>query len=313
MPPETDHPEDYRLPVNAQVYHEANPQGPHYQLPFTCPHPQTKTKFLEPGDGAHSSVATWSGRAPRPFPPNLGWGARPRAAWHAAPGRGPNFPRAPPSPLPRPGAREPRRAPGAPLARSPGGGGRACSAPSPARATRRPRAGRGQGQRRPEGPGRGRPEACARRRPERRPGRSGVRAARPGHDPRRSLSQARRPGPRSPAAAAAPAAPAAPASARAGPVRPGRGSAVSPPGSGHRGTAMGLKLSCLKGLKMCGSSSGSSHDEAPVLSDKHLDVPNIIITPPTPTGMMLPRDSRQTVWLDETGSCPEDGEIDPEA
>lgn len=44
---------------------------------------------------------------------------------------------------------------------------------------------------------------------------------------------------------------------------------------------------------MCGSSSGS-HDEAPVLSDKHLDVPNIIITPPTPTGMMLPRDSRQT-------------------
>uniref|UniRef100_A0A8C0JRN5 Uncharacterized protein n=1 Tax=Canis lupus dingo TaxID=286419 RepID=A0A8C0JRN5_CANLU len=83
--------------------------------------------------------------------------------------------------------------------------------------------------------------------------------------------------------------------------------------TGHRGTAMGLKLSCLKGLKMCGSSSGSSHDEAPVLSDKHLDVPNIIITPPTPTGMMLPRDSRQTVWLDETGSCPEDGEIDPEA
>lgn len=43
---------------------------------------------------------------------------------------------------------------------------------------------------------------------------------------------------------------------------------------------------------MCVSSSG--RDEAPVLSDKHLDVPNIIITPPTPTGMMLPRDSRQT-------------------
>ncbi|XP_059008558.1 uncharacterized protein C16orf74 homolog isoform X1 [Mustela nigripes] len=66
-------------------------------------------------------------------------------------------------------------------------------------------------------------------------------------------------------------------------------------------------------FKMCGSSGGSSHDEAPVLSDKHLDVPNIIITPPTPTGMMLPRDSGQTVWLEETGSCPEDGEIDPEA
>uniref|UniRef100_A0A4X1STW4 Uncharacterized protein n=1 Tax=Sus scrofa TaxID=9823 RepID=A0A4X1STW4_PIG len=56
--------------------------------------------------------------------------------------------------------------------------------------------------------------------------------------------------------------------------------------------------------------SGSSHDEAPVLSDKHLDVPNIIITPPTPTGVTLPRDS---LWLDESGSCPEDGEIDPEA
>lgn len=32
----------------------------------------------------------------------------------------------------------------------------------------------------------------------------------------------------------------------------------------------------------------SSHDEAPVLSDKHLDVPNIIITPPTPTGVIDP-------------------------
>nr|XP_020755495.1 uncharacterized protein C16orf74 homolog isoform X1 [Odocoileus virginianus texanus]XP_020755496.1 uncharacterized protein C16orf74 homolog isoform X1 [Odocoileus virginianus texanus] len=75
---------------------------------------------------------------------------------------------------------------------------------------------------------------------------------------------------------------------------------------------MGLKLTCLKGLKMCVSSSGS-HDEAPVLSDKHLDVPNIIITPPTPTGVALPRDPRRAVWLDESGSCLEDGEIDPEA
>ncbi|EPY83239.1 DNA replication complex GINS protein PSF2 isoform 1 [Camelus ferus] len=48
---------------------------------------------------------------------------------------------------------------------------------------------------------------------------------------------------------------------------------------------------------MCVSSSGS-HDEAPVLSDKHLDVPNIIITPPTPTGMMLPRDSRRAEKLE---------------
>ncbi|XP_011765712.2 uncharacterized protein C16orf74 homolog isoform X2 [Macaca nemestrina] len=76
---------------------------------------------------------------------------------------------------------------------------------------------------------------------------------------------------------------------------------------------MGLKMSCLKGFKMCVSSSSSSHEEAPVLNDKHLDVPDIIITPPTPTGMMLPRDSGNTVWLDETGSCPDDGELDPEA
>ncbi|XP_024411623.2 uncharacterized protein C16orf74 homolog [Desmodus rotundus] len=89
---------------------------------------------------------------------------------------------------------------------------------------------------------------------------------------------------------------------------------TKPPSQGEArtGAAMGLKLSCLKGFKMC-VSSGSSHDEAPVLSTKHLDVPNIIITPPTPTGMMLPRDSRGTVWLEDTGSCPEDGEIDPEA
>ncbi|XP_029781367.1 uncharacterized protein C16orf74 homolog isoform X2 [Suricata suricatta] len=73
---------------------------------------------------------------------------------------------------------------------------------------------------------------------------------------------------------------------------------------------MGLKLSCLKGLRMC---SGGSHDEAPVLSSKHLDVPSIIVTPPTPTGAMLPRDSSRTVWLEEAGSHPEDGDLDPEA
>ncbi|TKC44077.1 hypothetical protein EI555_002164 [Monodon monoceros] len=54
----------------------------------------------------------------------------------------------------------------------------------------------------------------------------------------------------------------------------------------------------LSGLKMCVS---GSHDEAPVLSDKHLDVPNIIITPPTPTGVTLPRDSRRAE------ASPEDG------
>ncbi|KAB0384565.1 hypothetical protein FD755_006482 [Muntiacus reevesi] len=53
---------------------------------------------------------------------------------------------------------------------------------------------------------------------------------------------------------------------------------------------MGVRGGCC--LKMCVSSSGS-HDEAPVLSDKHLDVPNIIITPPTPTGVALSRDPRR--------------------
>uniref|UniRef100_A0A2R9CDL1 Uncharacterized protein n=1 Tax=Pan paniscus TaxID=9597 RepID=A0A2R9CDL1_PANPA len=61
---------------------------------------------------------------------------------------------------------------------------------------------------------------------------------------------------------------------------------------------MGLKMSCLKGFQMCVSSSSSSHDEAPVLNDKHLDVPDIIITPPT-TGMMLPRDSGSTGWTNQ--------------
>lgn len=44
---------------------------------------------------------------------------------------------------------------------------------------------------------------------------------------------------------------------------------------------------------MCVSAS-SSHEEAPVLSEKHLDVPNIVITPPTPTGVTLPRDPQRT-------------------
>nr|XP_042133716.1 uncharacterized protein C16orf74 homolog [Peromyscus maniculatus bairdii] len=77
---------------------------------------------------------------------------------------------------------------------------------------------------------------------------------------------------------------------------------------------MGLKPSCLKGFKMCVSSSSSNnHDEAPVLNDKHLSVPNIIITPPTPTGTGLSRDSKQPVWMDELGCYQDDGELDPEA
>uniref|UniRef100_A0A673VCP3 Chromosome 16 open reading frame 74 n=1 Tax=Suricata suricatta TaxID=37032 RepID=A0A673VCP3_SURSU len=63
---------------------------------------------------------------------------------------------------------------------------------------------------------------------------------------------------------------------------------------------MGLKLSCLKGLRMC---SGGSHDEAPVLSSKHLDVPSIIVTPPTPTGAMLPRDSSRTGCENQGGKA----------
>ncbi|XP_040299199.1 uncharacterized protein C16orf74 homolog [Herpailurus yagouaroundi] len=89
-----------------------------------------------------------------------------------------------------------------------------------------------------------------------------------------------------------------------------KGFAAGLPGAGHRG-GIRRQLTVL-GFNR-GEISSSSHDEAPVLSDKHLDVPNIIITPPTPTGMMLPRDSGQTVWLDEAGPCPEDGDIDPEA
>ncbi|XP_070118979.1 uncharacterized protein C16orf74 homolog [Equus caballus] len=170
----------------------------------------------------------------------------------------------------------------------------------PAGAIRRPWAGRGCGGHRPRGAGAGaaggvRAAAAA----ERRPGRSGTRrTAGLGHDPRCSLLQVSRRGPPNPAAAAT--------RAREGPARPGRGSAVSPPESG-------LPRRRRHGAEAVLPESSSSHDEAPVLSDKHLDVPNIIITPPTPTGMMLPRDSRQTVWLDETGSCTEDGEIDPEA
>ncbi|OBS58717.1 hypothetical protein A6R68_10151 [Neotoma lepida] len=74
---------------------------------------------------------------------------------------------------------------------------------------------------------------------------------------------------------------------------------------------------CPSGFKMCvssgSSSSNNNHDEAPVLNDKHLNVPNIIITPPTPTGMGLSRDYKQPVWMDELGCYQEDGELDPEA
>ncbi|XP_009881108.1 PREDICTED: DNA replication complex GINS protein PSF2-like [Charadrius vociferus] len=54
---------------------------------------------------------------------------------------------------------------------------------------------------------------------------------------------------------------------------------------------MGLKLSCLKGLKMC-VSSGNGSGGTPVASpgEKNLHVPSIIVTPPTPTGTTLSRE-----------------------
>ncbi|XP_057610165.1 uncharacterized protein C16orf74 homolog [Chionomys nivalis] len=103
------------------------------------------------------------------------------------------------------------------------------------------------------------------------------------------------------------------------PARPSASAPSAPQKAACRGDdAMGLKPSCLKGFKMCVSSSsnnnnGDNHDEAPVLNNKHLSVPNIIITPPTPTGMGLPRDSKHAVWMDEVMSYQDDGELDPEA
>uniref|UniRef100_A0A8C4P4L7 Uncharacterized protein n=1 Tax=Dromaius novaehollandiae TaxID=8790 RepID=A0A8C4P4L7_DRONO len=54
---------------------------------------------------------------------------------------------------------------------------------------------------------------------------------------------------------------------------------------------MGLKLSCLKGLKTC-VSGGSGERQAAAGGEKHLRVPAIIVTPPTPTGTMLAREPR---------------------
>ncbi|XP_003209929.2 uncharacterized protein C16orf74 homolog [Meleagris gallopavo] len=62
---------------------------------------------------------------------------------------------------------------------------------------------------------------------------------------------------------------------------------------------MGLKLSCLKGLKMC-VSSGNGSTGTPEADGKHLHVPSIIVTPPTPTGTMLCRDTRRA--MGETSS-----------
>ncbi|XP_063168881.1 uncharacterized protein C16orf74 homolog [Candoia aspera] len=53
---------------------------------------------------------------------------------------------------------------------------------------------------------------------------------------------------------------------------------------------MGLSFSCLKGFKMCVSGGGVSSSEVAVMAEKRLRVPDIIITPPTPTGKALLRD-----------------------
>uniref|UniRef100_A0A8B9FSG4 Uncharacterized protein n=1 Tax=Amazona collaria TaxID=241587 RepID=A0A8B9FSG4_9PSIT len=56
-------------------------------------------------------------------------------------------------------------------------------------------------------------------------------------------------------------------------------------------------------LKMC-VSSGNDSDQAGAASpgEKHLHVPSIIVTPPTPTGTMLSREARR-VWTPVTGVC----------
>uniref|UniRef100_A0A672UEB8 Uncharacterized protein n=1 Tax=Strigops habroptila TaxID=2489341 RepID=A0A672UEB8_STRHB len=68
-----------------------------------------------------------------------------------------------------------------------------------------------------------------------------------------------------------------------------------------------LKYQC---LKMCVSSgNGSDRTQAASPGEKHLHVPSIIVTPPTPTGTMLSREghmghpSHGWVWTLVTGVC----------
>lgn len=136
------------------------------------------------------------GEPGRPFPPNQGWGARPQAAWQAAPGRGPNFPRAPPSVLhllPRPGERKLRReAGGAGAGRAPGtvpGRRRAGLLRPRARPVQSGARGRGgaAGSTAPRGRGGGGGRRASGGLPERRPGRSG---GPPMHCPARAMTPA---------------------------------------------------------------------------------------------------------------------------
>ncbi|CAH2324109.1 Hypothetical predicted protein [Pelobates cultripes] len=52
---------------------------------------------------------------------------------------------------------------------------------------------------------------------------------------------------------------------------------------------MGIRLSCLKGRHVC-----SPNEDAPIeISNIHLKVPDIIVTPPTPTGTLSSRSAGQ--------------------
>ncbi|KAM6352982.1 uncharacterized protein C16orf74 homolog isoform 2-T2 [Alca torda] len=75
-------------------------------------------------------------------------------------------------------------------------------------------------------------------------------------------------------------------------------------GSRSEDENMGLKLSCLKGLKTCVSSeNGTGGTPSASSGEKHLHVPSIIVTPPTPTGTTLSRDSRRVGGSPPCSQC----------
>uniref|UniRef100_A0A670Z2G9 Uncharacterized protein n=1 Tax=Pseudonaja textilis TaxID=8673 RepID=A0A670Z2G9_PSETE len=52
----------------------------------------------------------------------------------------------------------------------------------------------------------------------------------------------------------------------------------------------GTRTTCLRSFKMCVSGAGVGSSDVAVMAEKRLRVPDIIITPPTPTGKALLRD-----------------------
>uniref|UniRef100_A0A669QV45 Uncharacterized protein n=1 Tax=Phasianus colchicus TaxID=9054 RepID=A0A669QV45_PHACC len=62
-------------------------------------------------------------------------------------------------------------------------------------------------------------------------------------------------------------------------------------------------------LKMC-VSSGNGSTGTPEPDGKHLHVPSIIVTPPTPTGTMLWVDGWMGGWLDKWKSGRMDGQME---